>query len=178
MGPTRNVTLSGEAYFEVAKNPRQPFIATTATSQTRVTGTHFNLPAPTTTNRSAAPPCWETRLVSSPQGAAPLRPGQRSEVDKQGHITVRSGADTSAIVAWKNGLFMFHKAPLPVVLAQIGRWYDVQLVSKASIGPAHTFTGEIARTKPISQILDLIHQTGIASFTIDKTTITVNPWKP
>ncbi|HEY4148783.1 MAG TPA: FecR domain-containing protein [Chitinophagaceae bacterium] len=177
-GPTRNVTLVGEAYFEVAKNPKQPFIASTATSQTRVTGTHFNLSAYSDDSLGSTTLLEGSVIISSAEGAAPLKPGQQSQVDKHGHITVRSDADTSAIVAWKNGLFTFHKAPLSVVLAQISRWYDVQLVSKETIDPAHTFTGEIARTKPISQILELIHQTGIASFTIDKTTITVNPWKP
>ena len=101
-GPAREVVLSGEAYFEVAKDSRHPFIVKAAGSEIKVLGTHFNVMA------YSDEPVLATTLL---EGAIQLRhdgqssilsPGQQGEVDRQGLIKVRR-VDPQIAIAWRQG---------------------------------------------------------------------------
>jgi transmembrane sensor len=150
----REVTLSGEAYFEIAKDKSHPFHVKTLKQDVEVLGTHFNI------NSYADEPNTKTTLLegSVKVNDAILKPGQQS-VLAGGKIKVIP-ADLEEAVAWKNGLFRFENADLPTVMRQIARWYDVDIVYPAQI-PAGTFTGEVYRNMTASKVLDGIGFTGV-----------------
>jgi len=150
----REVTLSGEAYFEIAKDKSHPFHVKTLKQDVEVLGTHFNI------NSYADEPNTRTTLLegSVKVNDAILKPGQQS-VLAGGKIKVVP-ADLEEAVAWKNGLFRFENADLPTVMRQIARWYDVDIVYPAQI-PAGTFTGEVYRNMTASKVLDGIGFTGV-----------------
>jgi len=150
----REVTLSGEAYFEIAKDKSHPFHVKTLKQDVEVLGTHFNI------NSYADEPNIKTTLLegSVKVNDAILKPGQQS-ILAGGKIKVVP-ADLEEAVAWKNGLFRFENADLPTVMRQIARWYDVDIVYPAQI-PAGTFTGEVYRNMTASKVLDGLGFTGV-----------------
>ncbi|MGE7776553.1 FecR family protein [Chitinophaga sp. NPDC101104] len=158
----RKVELNGEAYFEVAKDPAHRFVVNSGTTTTEVLGTHFNV-----NSYNDEPAARVTLLegsvkVKQGQASAVLQPGQQAQVTAR--IDVRA-ADTDAAVAWKNGIFHFQDQPLPTVLKQVARWYDIQIVYEKGV-PDITFFGEIESNVSLAQMLHLLERSGVR-FTMD-----------
>lgn len=130
----RHVTLTGEAYFEIAKkiNPgtgkREPFSVITESQKIEVLGTHFNVNA-YTDEKVVRTTLLEGKVrLSTPQNPAPidLKPGHEAVLNGQ-HFTTAQ-ADTQSALAWKNGDFIFDGQDLKATMRQIARWYDVDIV--------------------------------------------------
>lgn len=156
--PARKVFLSGEAYFEVAKvkqnDTRVPFIVSLKGEEVKVLGTHFNInsypdePGITTT-------LLEGSVSVSRSGVFDqlLKPGEQALVNTG--ISVRE-VDTTAVVAWKNGLFKFEKAGLTTMMNQLSRWYDVDIAYEGKV-PKSTFSGELYRNTRVNKILLILN---------------------
>lgn len=168
----RIVELIGEAYFEVAKDKEHPFRVRTIGQEVEVLGTHFNMnayPDEDATKTSLL----EGRVKVSKNGrSALLKPGQEAVIiSGKSSISVRN-ADVQAAVAWKNGLFSFKRAELKVVMRQIARWYDVEIVYQGDI-PKTAITGTIGRNLDASKALQIIENLGV-SFKIEGKKIIIN----
>jgi ferric-dicitrate binding protein FerR (iron transport regulator) len=161
-GPDREVEISGEAYFEIAKNAAMPFRVLTIGSPgdkdpmtIDVLGTHFNV------NAYCDEPVVRTTLleglvkVSKGKNTTLLRPGQAAQLLKDGDIQKIPDADLEAAVAWKNGLFEFSDEELPVILRQISRWYDID-VEYAGAVPTDRFSGSVSRNTTLSGVLKIL----------------------
>jgi len=150
-GVEREVKITGEAYFEVAKNTNQPFVVDVdGRSSIEVLGTHFNVNSYTDENSIKT-----TLLEGSVKiGAAILRPGQQAQLRQQ-RLSVINNADMDKVMAWKNGLFNFEDASLEEVMRQLGRWYDVEVVYEKGI-PNIQFEGEISRNIKLSDLLKVL----------------------
>lgn len=159
----RKVELSGEAYFEVARDPAHTFIVATGTVSTEVLGTHFNVNS--YKDESTARITLLEGAVKVKQGpvAAVLKPGQQASVTAK--IEVIPNADTEAAVAWKDGKFNFQDQPLRTVLKQVSRWYDFEVIYENDI-PDITFFGEIESNVSLAQMLQLLQRSGV-KFTMD-----------
>src|SRR5579871_20996 len=112
---TRNVELSGEAYFEVAKDASKPFIVKTGYADVTVLGTHFNVNAYTEDGVARITLLEGSVKVNQ---SDILRPGQEATVNKSGLVT-KQNADTEMSVAWKDGLFIFRGATIYEVMKQV-----------------------------------------------------------
>jgi ferric-dicitrate binding protein FerR (iron transport regulator) len=157
--PNREVSLTGEAYFEVAKNSAQPFVVTTPRQQVEVLGTQFNVS------------CYADEAVTKTtllQGAVRVTPagGTASDVLKPGQQSVVEGArmritawDTEEAVAWKNGNFDFRNEPLEDILRKVCRWYDVDVVYEGAIPPTALY-GKISRSKSLNAVLRVLEISG------------------
>ncbi len=153
-GDTREVTLRGEAYFEVAHNARQPFIVSSGMQRTVVKGTKFNISAYPDDHQIATTLLEGSVAIQLSQGTKDdellLKPDQQAVV-KDGKMSKRS-VDASEAMAWSQGKFMFTDAPLPVIMRQIARWYDVDVTYQQSVDDV-TFTGSISRFEHIQDVL-------------------------
>jgi len=164
-GNERTVELTGEAYFEVAKDATKPFNVKTATQTIRVLGTHFNV------NAYADEETVKTTLlegsvkVSSSTNQLVIKPGQQSVMNNSGAYEVINDADIDEITAWKNGMFQFNDASIQTIMRQISRWYNVDVEFKGPI-PASTYHGKISRNSNASQVLKILELSGI-NFTIE-----------
>lgn len=177
-GNERSVTLSGEAYFEVSKDPRKPFIiksinvagSTVPQQLIRVIGTHFNVncypeePIRTTLAEGKI----EISQPANPQKTT-LKPGDQSIVSSNG-IKVHQ-VNPEDVIGWKNGLFVFNQTPLREVMKQIGRWYDVEI--DFSSLPNEPFEGEILRSNTLSQVLKVIERTDNLKFQVEGRKISI-----
>lgn len=181
-GKTREVELSGEAYFEVAHNARQPFTvgSTAADRKTRqrivVLGTHFNV------NAYDDEPVIKSTLLQGAiavsgtgNGKIILKPGQQSAMNARG--TVLSNVDVDDVVAWKNGYFLFNDENLASVMRKISRWYNVEVEFKNAELQAELFSGTVSRYKNISQVLHVIELTQAARFSISGNRVIISERK-
>ncbi|HVZ55352.1 MAG TPA: FecR domain-containing protein [Chitinophagaceae bacterium] len=171
----RLVELRGEAYFEVAHNPRSPFRVLLPGGDTvTVLGTRFNIqaypeePAVTTT-------LLEGSVRATGRGHRQLlRPGEQLAIRAAtGAWELTGDADTSAVVAWKNGFFEFHDRPITEIMRQLTRWYDVDVEYQGDM-KGLDFTAIVSRTEPISGVLRKLEATGALRTRVEGRKITVS----
>lgn len=166
----RSVTLSGEAYFEVApltpKGGRKiPFIVTSRNQQVEVLGTHFNV------NAYADEPVIATTLVegsvrvSSGADQQLLKPGFQARNNGKG-ITL-SKANVEGVTDWKDGEFNLDEIDFRVAMRKIARWYDVEVIYDKSVPVDIEAWGWISRESKLSAVLKLIENSGLVKFRIE-----------
>lgn len=169
-GPERTVELTGEAYFEVAKNAAQPFIVRSGQATVRVLGTHFNMMAykdePFTKTTLA-----EGSVAMSGNGEQMiLKPGQGGIVSNGSNSVSVAAADVDLDLAWKNGQFYFNKTELSAIMKQLARWYDLDIRYAGQV-PAKRFVGKISRYTNLSEVLDVLRLSGVKFSMTNKTLI-------
>jgi len=172
-GDERRVELTGEAYFEVAKDAAHPFKVAARGAEVVVLGTHFDV------NAYADEPALAATLLEGAvrlrQGAqqATLRPGQQARPRPDGTIQVRE-VDAQHAVAWKNGYFVFNDEPIEAIMRQVARWYDVDVQYQGTL-TNKDFNGKISRYKDATAVLRMLELTGAVHFTTQGRRITVQP---
>ena len=169
-GSERNVTITGEAYFEVAKNAAMPFRVTAKNMTVQVLGTHFNVMAYDDENSINTTLLEGSVKITQGTAHSMLVPGQQSRVGKEGEIKI-AATDVEEATAWKNGLFQFNGYSIETIMRQISRWYNVEVVYEGEIPTGH-FSGIVSRSNNISQVLKVMEAGGIG-FRIDARKITV-----
>jgi transmembrane sensor len=169
-GSHRVVKLSGEAYFEVAKNMDMPFKVVLPTGvEVQVLGTHFNVMAyedeadiKTTLLEGSV----KVSGAGAPADAVILSPNQQARLSKEGKISVTKDLDASQAIAWKNGTFSFDDTDLEVIMRQLARWYDVEISFENDVRSLQFF-GMVSREENASAVLKLLEQTGKVDFEIE-----------
>ena len=127
----RAVELEGEAYFVVRHDATRPFVVRTARGTTEDLGTQFDVRAYREEHLQVV--VAEGRVVLRPAartGAATpltLQPRERGVIDAGGTVTRTRGIPVAQYVSWTRGVLWFHEAPLSGVIAQLGRWYDLEI---------------------------------------------------
>lgn len=177
-GNERLVSLTGEAYFEVAKNKRMPFKVSTDQQVIEVLGTHFNINSytdesniKTTLLEGSVKVIAKVKSPAATSRMVVLKPGQQTVVGAD--FKVRK-ADLEEVMAWKDNRFAFNSLPLEDIMRQLSRWYDVEVVYKGDIS-AKTFTGSISRYANVSQVLNMLELTTRVHFKIEERRIIVMP---
>ena len=160
IGNERKVTMTGEAYFEVTKSKNMSFIVSVEDAEVQVLGTHFNIMAYNEENAVKTTLLEGSVRFVSGNNAGLLKPGQQSQLIKDGQVKVISGVDVDEVMAWKNGVFYFKNADIKTVMRELSRWYDVDVVYQGEIKPKK-FGGEIQRDLNLSEVLEGLKETGI-----------------
>lgn len=158
-GKERRVTVTGEAYFEVARNADMPFIVVANGQEILALGTSFNINAYHDEGAVKTTLASGSVKVSSAVSAVTLKPGQQSILSSNGNMQVQE-ADVSRVIAWKNGYFSFVNADIKQIMRQLSRWYDVDVVYEGET-PKVQFSGEIGRSLTLGQLLDILNETRI-----------------
>ena len=105
----RLVELTGEGYFEVARNTKQPFVVATALQRVTVLGTHFNVQAYADQAHTSTTLLEGSVQVSGKAGRSLLAPGEQCRLNGQTGGMQKLQVDTEEVVAWKNGYFYFQR---------------------------------------------------------------------
>ena len=171
-GSERKVTVTGEVYFEVAKNASQPFIVDIDhRMQVQVLGTSFNVNA-YTDEASVNTTLLEGAVRIAGAGRTTLlEPDQQSRIYNDGRSEVKRQVDTRAVVAWKNGNFQFDSDDIRSIMRQISRWYDVEVVYSGEV-PGSTYSGEVSRNTNLVNVLKILSLSGVR-FTVNNDRVTV-----
>ena len=166
-GEERKVYLTGEAYFQVAKDTNKPFRVVVNDMMVEALGTGFNINAYQDDN------CLRTTLVegkvrvsySDTRQECILVPGEQA-VLKEGVLT--SGqVNVDDIIAWKKGRFVFSDMPLEIIANQLERWYDVEIRFDDTVAKYYRFTGVMKRYNELEQVLGLIEETTNVRFKVE-----------
>jgi ferric-dicitrate binding protein FerR (iron transport regulator) len=162
-GNERSVQISGEAYFEVAKNSSQPFrVAVDNGMKIDVLGTSFNVNAYEDDDNSYTTLIdGAVRVTAAEAGNSMiLKPAQQAVQAPGSVLSVNSNVDVEKVMAWKNGVFNFENASLADVMKEIERWYDIDVVYKNGI-PDIKFWGKITKDVSLSGILIALEKTKV-----------------
>jgi transmembrane sensor len=153
-GTNRTVEVTGEAYFEVAKDVSKPFIVHVNGAAVEVFGTHFNVMA--YNNESALETTLLEGSIKFRKGNKTLllKPGQQSKLLPDAGIELVNDVNTEQVVAWKNGMQSFNSAGIRTIMRQVERWYDIQVEYKGDI-TTRKFSGDIPREAKLSELLNL-----------------------
>ncbi len=174
-GHTRNVYLTGEAYFEIAKDKSKPFIVNTDKIAVTVTGTKFNVKAyPDEVYTRTTLVEGGVRLTAVEADNAPpviLHPGDQGTWEQQ-HITVEDAYMEEAL-AWKNGRFVFRSEPLGSIMRKLSRWYDIDVSFTGAGITDLRFTGTIRKYESIQKVLDMLSLTQKVQFSMEGKNVAV-----
>ena len=164
-GNERKVTITGEAYFEVAHNPNKPFIVSKGNTTVQVLGTHFNINA-----YDDESSLWVTLLegsvkvgsgqsaIRNPQSAI-LKPGEQVSVSQSSQLSQPIPVQTDEVMAWKNGRFVFgDKVDVATIMRQVARWYDLEVELQGNFN--QHFGGSISREASAAEVFKVLEATG------------------
>lgn len=170
-GNVREVRLSGEAYFEVAKDKTKPFKVISDKQTVEVLGTHFNISdyADETATKTTLLE-GSVKVEDNTKRQILLKPGQQAILSKS--TFEEQTVDVEEAVAWKNGQFVFSNERLETIMQRLGRWYDVDIEYGKGVSNL-TFTGAVSKYKDVSEVLATLELTNSVHFKISNHTILV-----
>lgn len=173
-GPSREVTLEGEAYFDVAPNAKSTFLVHTAGMTVSVLGTSFNLNAYTDESAIRTTLIHGAVRVTEGKTSALLQPGEQASLRSDGTVnTVKDPEVVDAAIAWRNGYFSFDEEDIETVMRQISRWYNVDVRYEGPVTKA-TFGGDIERDLTLVQVLQVLEKSQV-HFRLEGNILTVLP---
>lgn len=171
-GNKRTVSITGEAYFEVAKNPEMPFTVVANGTETQVLGTHFNIMAYDDESFIKTTLLEGAVKFKKAHSEVTLKPGQQAVTPQiSDHITVQN-ANIEETMAWKNGYFIFQDEDIHSIMRKVARWYDVEIIYEPNLKNL-SYGGSVSRYKNISDLLKALQSTGTIHFKIDERRVIV-----
>ncbi len=164
----RGVELEGEAYFVVVHDAAHPFMVRALGAVAQDIGTAFDVqayPADTAVRVAVAEGRVSVHAVAPAKGGASTPAGEAQAGDvatvANGAVGVEHGADVASLTGWTKGELMFRGVPLGAVLAELGRWYDIdfRLTDSSLAGQQLTAT---VNTQSVDQVLrDIVSALGV-----------------
>lgn len=172
LGNERNVSITGEAYFEVAPDKTKPFTVSKGDMKVAVLGTHFNVNAYEDENDIKVTLLEGSVKVTKDQHSLTLQPRQQAVISST--ISLNTEVDIEQVMAWKNGKFDFGEGTsVQEIMRQVARWYDVEVLYN---GPSNQqFWGSVSREVNVSKVLEKFELTGRIKFKVENKKIIVNP---
>jgi hypothetical protein len=164
IGNTREVTLSGEAYFEVSPG-KKPFIVHHHGKEIKVLGTKFNVNTYEKENRLTATLLEGSIELITNNKTIILKPSEQVIV-ANGNITTRTLTRPENAISWVKGNFSFEKVTLKDIMYQIDRWYDIDVVFEEEPNASPVTIRRVPMNLELSEILDVIKEGDRFSYTI------------
>jgi hypothetical protein len=171
-GNSRTVKLTGEAYFEVAKDKDKPFYVEMNNVQVKVLGTHFNISAYADDNDLTTTLLEGSVQISKNGSQALLKPGQQAVIGSNANAITVSKAHINEAMAWKNGYFMFNDDNIVDIMKKVSRWYDADIEYQGNFS-SQRFGGTFTRSKSITGLLKNLEQISNVHFKVTGRRITV-----
>ena len=175
-GIERRVELSGEAFFEVTRNEKVPFIVESNDQSVKVLGTEFNI-----SSYKENPIVYTTLVKGSvevfarnkPDIKQILVPNEQSSMNKaRGEMTKRH-VDPYQYVAWREGRFVFDDQTLGEIMKILSKWYNVEVTFDREDLKDIRFTGNLKRYADFGELLKKIEKTDEVAFSIENNKITI-----
>jgi ferric-dicitrate binding protein FerR (iron transport regulator) len=161
-GKERRVSVTGETYFEVAKDHVHPFIVQKGDNRVQVFGTHFNVHAYEDESDIQITLLEGSIEVSNGETKHKIVPGQMALIQPDRSIRVTDSADLDRVMAWRNGRFDFADADIGMVMRELARWYDVEIEYREPVN--EKFYLETNRNINVSDVFKILETTGGVHF--------------
>ncbi|MBC9934244.1 FecR family protein [Chitinophaga qingshengii] len=172
-GDSRQVEVTGEAYFDIAKDERKPFTVTVNHVDIQVLGTAFNVKAYPEENGLRTTLVQGAVNVSSGAEKQLLRPGEQATISPGGSFHV-SKPNLEEILSWKNGEFYFQDTNIQTIMREVARWYNIDVKYEGDMSKV-SLSGIISRNKEITQLLKALELTKVVQFRIQGNVVFVTP---
>lgn len=157
IGDKREVTLFGEAYFEVAPNEEKPFIIETSNLKTKVLGTHFNVVAyPTDEIHEIS--LYEGKVQLNPKtnsNTAILNPGDRAYYNTNTGKMKLLHTDLGKPAQWRDGILRFYDEDLFSISKKLERHFETRIFVADSVTGNLKYSGEFEK-ESLERILELL----------------------
>lgn len=162
----REVSLVGEAFFDVAKNPERPFIVKAADVNVQVLGTRFDISAypedkiiQTVLEEGKITLKYEDNGLFKRDHTVEMAPNQMVEFDRLLRETTSSVVNVSKYVSWKEGMLEFEKVDLIKALKQIERFYNVNIMLDNQQIGTYKLSGKLDLKDTAEDVLNVIKLT-------------------
>lgn len=166
-GYEREVSLIGEAYFEVAPDKSKPFRVHSEKFDVVVTGTAFNISVyPEEKQHQIALVHGGVNILSGQKLLTELQPGKQLDYNVESGQYSISDADLESITAWKEGLFLFRDENLSSIIKKLGRWYNVDFKIRSDLASDQYYSGTIKRDENLENTLNILKLTNEIDFKI------------
>ncbi|MFC0515519.1 FecR family protein [Mucilaginibacter angelicae] len=155
LGKTREVYLTGEAFFKVAKNAAHPFIVHTGQTDVKVLGTEFNVNTYQANETVTSLVEGSVSTNGRDKQKMLLQPGYQA-VYKSGSGFRAQPFDPTVELAWMNDIYYFHDTKLHDISDVLLRWFDVKVVFDDPAKADEAISGAIQKNKPIDVFIQNI----------------------
>lgn len=171
----RQVSVNGEAWFDVVKDSTRPFTVHAPGLKIEVFGTKFTVQAYKEDNIVRTTLLDGSVKVTAGKQSLSLKPGEQAVLTKKKKL--EKVTDSSAVkkaTAWKSGKFIFENDDVRSIMKQLSRNYNLDVVYKGEL-PNKTFDGSFYHKDDIRTILETLHERTGIKFTIVGNIIIVKP---
>lgn len=166
-GEKREVYLTGEAYFEVAKDTSRVFQVHTADMTAIVLGTSFNIKSyPEQKYIATTLEKGRLKVVCDDQEYTML-PGHQVRYDKSARVAVMEKVNTTYYTSWKDGYYSFDGMMLEEVMDMLGKWYGLKVIYRDEEVKRYEFSGRLKRYEDYKYLLEKFEETGVVKFVIN-----------
>ncbi len=169
----RKVYLKGEAYFEVKRDEKHPFMVETNELCTRVLGTEFNVQAYGWSDANITLIKGSVAVNQNGNGGTVvLKPGENASYN--GDSLYVESVDVLKYISWKEGFFYYDNVPLENILSELGRWFDFTVFYRNPEVKDYRFKFWANRKDSVEQLLERLNETGKLKMEIRGNTVTVS----
>lgn len=169
----RYVELTGEAFFDVTKNPNKPFIIKTHNLTTKVLGTSFNIQGyASEENVSVSVLTGKVEVQGKKGPSAILLPDDRATYNKVDNAIIKDKYNYQLTFGWTTGLLSFEEESLPSIFKKLERWYGVKFDIQPGVKLEGKYSGKY-KNKTLDLILQGISYTSDFNYSINNKTITI-----
>jgi len=171
----REISLQGEAFFQVTKNPKKPFVIHTGTVQTRVLGTSFKIEAfknkPLTVSVVTGKVRVDDYTGNIHTSLAVLTPGQKVTYNNGQAIAGKAGIEETR--SWKDGRQAFNQQALHDITDVLERWYNVKFDYITAKKAEEKISVILNSDRPLANIMKVLSATGHFKYEINGKIITI-----
>lgn len=163
----RSVELEGEAYFEVAKDVRRPFVIQSGQLKTKVLGTSFNVRSYKDEKTISVSVLTGKVEIANEYGESDiLFPEDMGVYNKDDRGITKTKFDNKSVFGWKDGILVFEDMEIKAILSNLEKWYDVEIIVNKDLKMTGKYTGEYQNAS-LERILDGISFTSKFNYTIN-----------
>lgn len=173
---SREIELEGEAFFEVTRDAKKPFIVHTGKVQTRVLGTSFKIDAFRSRPLTVAVATGKVRVDDytgqTGKSLAVLTPGQKVTYN-QGLIKT-ANTEIDEISGWKAARLVFHNQSLKEITTELERWYNVEISFEHKGKAKEKISVVLQADVPLNKIMKVLAATGHFKYNITSRNVSIN----
>ena len=162
----RDLTLVGEAYFEVEKNEKLPFKVTSGNITTEALGTQFVVSAyPESSAMKTSLLEGSVKVtLNNRDDFRILKPGQQLNLVKKNSSVSIESFNKDYVLSWKNDELVFHLAPFDEVITKLEKWYNIDIEYNPALFKAETLTVRFEKYETLENVLKVISKANDFSY--------------
>lgn len=168
---SREVSLWGEAFFEVKPDRERPFLVQTRSMQTQVLGTSFKIEAfedyPLVVAVATGKVGVSTNANGTSKNLAMLTPGLKLTYDEVTGIHQKGTTDVAGLQQWTTGDLVFDELPLRLVMLELEKRYDITVTFSDPETANYRVSGSFDRKQDLQSVLTMLSIIGKFKYKLD-----------